>query len=95
MYNNASMHKEYQHVRCSIRNVRPEYYEVVDKSKRYFHVSQNQAEAAVVERAKKLFGRNWKYHDGDEIDVDTLPEKMNCRSGIEAMALNEIEKEVL
>ena len=31
MYNNASMPKEYQHVRCSIRKVRPEYYEVVDK----------------------------------------------------------------
>ena len=44
MYNNASMPKEYQHVRCSIRKVRPEYFEVVDKLKSCFHMSQNQAE---------------------------------------------------
>ena len=37
-----------------------------------------------------MFGQNWKYHDEDEIDVDTLPEKKNCGSVgkcIEAMAL--------
>ena len=76
MYNNASMPKEYQHVRCSIQKMRPEYYEVVDKQKSCFHMSQNQAEAAVVETANKMFGRNWKYHDEwDETDVDILPEK--------------------
>ena len=62
-------------------------------------MSQNQAEAAVVETANKMFGRNWKYHDeGAEIDVDTLPDKKNARSigkCIEAMALSEIVKEVV
>ena len=59
----SSMPVEYQHVRCSIRKVRTEYYEVVDKLKSCFHMSQNQAEAAVVETANKMFGQNWKYHD--------------------------------
>ena len=44
----SSMPEEYQHVRCSMRKVRPEYNEVVDKLKSCFHMSQNQAEAAVV-----------------------------------------------
>ena len=55
----SSMPEEYRHVRCSMRKVRPEYYEVVDKLKSCFHMSQNQAEAAVVETANKMFGRNW------------------------------------
>ena len=44
-----------------------------------------------------MFGQNWKYHDEDEIDEDTLPEKKNCESVekcIEAMALSEIVMEV-
>ena len=56
-------------------------YEVVDKLKSCFHMKQNQADGAVVETASKMFGWNWKYHDeGDEIFVDTLPEKKNARS---------------
>ena len=63
-----------------MRKVRPEYYEVVDKLKSCFHMSQNQAEVAVVETANKVFGRNWKYHDeGAELDVDTHPDKKNAR----------------
>ena len=62
-YNNASMPKEYQHVRCSIQKVRPEFYEVMDKLKSCFQMSQNQTEAAFVETANKMIGRNWKYHD--------------------------------
>ena len=63
-------------------------------------MSKSQAEAAIVETANKMFGRNWKYHDeGAEIDVDTLPDKKNARSVgkkcIEAMALSEIVKEVV
>ena len=95
----SSMPEEYQHVRCSMRKVRPEYYEVVDKLKSCFHMSQNQAEAAVVETANKMFGRNWKYHDEEaEIDVDTLPDKKNARrvgKCIETMALSEIVTEVV
>ena len=63
-----------------MRKVRPEYYEVVDKLKSCFHMSQNQAEVAVVETANKVFGQNWKYHDeGAELDVDTHPDKKNAR----------------
>ena len=95
----SSMPEEYQHVRCSMRKVRPEYYEVVDKLKSCFHMSQNQAEAAVVETANKMFGRNWKYHDEEaEIDVDTLTDKKNARrvgKCIEAMALSEIVTEIV
>ncbi|KAL5488604.1 hypothetical protein EMCRGX_G017573 [Ephydatia muelleri] len=95
----SSMPEEYQHVRCSMQKGRPEYYEVVDKLKSCFHMSQNQAEAAVVETANKMFGRNWKYHDEEaEIDVDTLPDKKNARrvgKCIEATALSEIVTEVV
>ena len=55
--NNASMPKAYQHVRCSIRNVRPEYT-MKWWTKSCFHMSQNQVEAAVVETANKMFGQN-------------------------------------
>ena len=62
-------------------------------------MSQNQAEAAFVETANKMFGRNWKYHDeGVEFDVDTLSEKKNCKSVrncISATALCERVKEVI
>ena len=64
----------------------------MDKLKSCFCMSQNQAEAAVdIETANKMFGKNWNYHDeGDEIDLDTILEQMNCRSVrkcIETMAL--------
>ena len=76
--------------------MRPEYFEVVDKLKSCFHISQNKAEAAIVETAN---GRNWKYHDEEaEIDVETLPDKKNARrvgKCIEAMALREIVTEVV
>ncbi|XP_013777048.1 uncharacterized protein LOC106461746 [Limulus polyphemus] len=54
---------EFKYVRCSIRKVRPEFYEIVNKLKSCLHMSQNQAEAAVLETANKMFGRHWKCHN--------------------------------
>ena len=96
---NDEMPLEYQHVRTSIRKVKDEFYETVDKLKSVYHMSQNQAEAAIIETANKMFGRKWKYHDKSEvIDVDTLPESRNTRlagKSLEALALSAIVKEIM
>ena len=91
--------RRYQHIRESIRKVRPEFYETVDKLKSCYHMSEWQAESAVIVVGNKMFGRNWKAHDEPEIiDLDTLPESKSIRDAgksIEVMALNEIVKEIM
>ena len=58
----------------SIRKVRPEFYETVDKLRSYYHISQPQVAATVITVGDKMFGRTWKQHDRPEsIDLDTLP----------------------
>ena len=67
--------QQYQHIRHSIRKVKPEFYETVDKLKSCHHMSEAQAVAAVVTVGNHMFGRNWKSHDNtDVIDLDTCPE---------------------
>lgn len=94
-----SLPKEYQHIRLSVRKVRPEFYETVDKLKCNYHMSAAQAAAAVIEVGNKMFGRTWKYHGESEvIDLDTLPEASNMRQvgkSIEAMALAAIVDEIM
>jgi hypothetical protein len=90
---------QFQHIRESIRKVRPEFYETVDKLKSCYHMSEAQAEAAVITVGNRMFDRNWKEHDKAEvIDLDTLPESSSVRQAgksIEVLALDEIVKEIM
>ncbi|XP_034016356.1 uncharacterized protein LOC117501562 [Thalassophryne amazonica] len=90
---------KYQHIRESIRKVRPEFYETIDKLKSCYHMSEAQAEASVITVGNRMFGRNWKPHDEPEvIDLDTLPESKSIREAcksIEVLALDEIVKEIM
>ena len=96
---NDQLPLEYQHVRQSIRKVRPEFYETVDMLRSKYHMSQTQALGAVVSVGNKMFGRQWKHHDDSNvIDLDTLPDSKNVRQAgksIEAMVLDEIVKEIM
>lgn len=90
---------QYQHIRHSIRKVRPEFYETVDQLKSCYHMSEAQAVAAVVTVGRKMFGRAWKFHDEPQvIDLDTVPESSNLRQAgkcLEVLALDEIVKEIM
>ena len=43
------MPMKFNHIRNSLRKVRPEFYETVDKLLSCYHLSQQQAESAVIE----------------------------------------------
>ena len=49
------MPRRLQHIRNSPRFVRPEVYKLMLKLKNKYHLSQQQAEAAIVETANYLF----------------------------------------
>lgn len=89
----------HKHIRTSDRNVRPEFYETVDKLKSAYHMTEPQAEAAVVEVGNKMFGRDFKYHkEHAKIDLDTLPAPSCVRlaaKSIEAQALDRIVNEIM
>ena len=91
---------KYRHVSIGERKVRQEYYRVVDKLVSKFHMSLNQATAAVVEVGNYLFDRKWKYQDSDNdiIDLDTVPSKPNNRAmgkALEAFTLAKINQKIL
>ena len=94
------MPARYQHLRESIRKVRPEEYEAIDKMKSDFHMSERQAEGAVMIIRNKLFDRKWKLHTENEesLDLDTPPHQKIIRQvgkAIKAMTLAEIVKEIM
>ena len=64
-----------------------------------FHMSQTQAEAAIVHVGNMLFKRNWKIYDPESpTDKNTLPAGSNMRRVepyLEAMALASIVEEVM
>ncbi|KAI8514440.1 hypothetical protein Bbelb_070310 [Branchiostoma belcheri] len=90
---------KYQHIRESIRKVRSEFYESVDKLQSCYHMSKAQASAAVIVVGNYMFGRRWKAHDeSDRVDLDTLPASSSVRyagKSIEMLALYEIVKEMM
>ncbi|CAM1308497.1 Uncharacterised protein g4871 [Pycnogonum litorale] len=99
-YKDDDMPKRYQHIRDSVRKIRSEIYEAVDKLKSNYHMSENQAEGAIVTVVNKVFGRSWKLHSesSDLIDLDTLPHERNILqvgNSIEALTLSEIAKLIM
>ena len=88
-----------RHLRSSMRNVRPEVYSLMTVLKSKFHMSQTQAEAAIVHVGNMLFKRNWKVYDPESpTDKNTLPAGSNMRRVepyLEAMALASIVEEVM
>ena len=95
--------KKFRHIRSGLRSVKPEYYKLIEKFISVYHMSYNQAEAAVRETANHLFGREefgkWKSFDPDQpVDSNTLPQRRNSRENsklFEAMALNLLVEDVM
>ena len=96
---NDDMPYRYRHLRSGLRSVRPDVYSLILKFKSKYHMSQHQAEAAVIETGNYLFGRNWQFYDPEKpTDDNTLPAASNTRRVepyLEAMALSTIVEEVM
>ena len=74
------MPAEYRHIRKGQRSVRPEIYTVISKLQSELHMSNRQAEGAIVTIGNELFGRSWKaYDESRPSDCDTLPAMSNTR----------------
>ena len=88
------MPQDWQHLRHSVWSVREVYYRAVDLMISKYHMSYDQAVAAVVTVGRIMFGLDWKlFEEGDEITVNTVPDKrMNRRmaKALEASTLSEI-----
>ena len=70
------------HNQNGIQSVMPEYYKLTDKMKTELHLSEVQAQGAIISVANILFGRQefgeWKiYEKGKEVDYKTLPAPKN------------------
>ena len=67
--------------------------------KNKYHMSQVQAEGAIVEVGNILIGRNWKFYDKDlPTNCNTLPAGSNMRKVepyIEPMVLSSIVEEIM
>ena len=86
-------------LRASLRTVRPEVYKLMTLLKSKFHMSQPQAEAAIIYVGSMLFKRKWKFYDPKKpTDKNTLPAGSNMRrveSYLEAMALASMVEEIM
>ena len=90
---------EYRHIRQGERRVKEKYYRVVDKLISTYHMSINQATAAVVEVGNYMFGRKWKFHTEEEdITLDTVPDRATSRrvgKALEAFTLATIASKII
>ena len=92
---NTDLPEALRHIRTSVRNVRPEFYVLIDKLKSKHHLTTPQAFAAAVEVANKLFGCNWKHHSSAEvIDSDTAPHIKNSREAGKAITVLALSSKV-
>ena len=93
------MPTRFRFLRKGQRSVRPEVYALMLKLKSSYHMSQEQAEAAIVETGNYLFGRSWEYYDVTKpTNANTLPASSNCRRiepYMEAMTLASIVEELM
>ena len=87
----SEMPENWKHIRNSERQVRPEYYRVVDLLMSKYHMSHTMATASVVEVGREMFGLDWRFHnEGDDITVNTIPQTSRNRlvgRGIEVFTL--------
>ena len=87
------------HILNGPRSVRPEVYNLMLKLKGKYHMSQQQAEPAIIETANYLFKQEWKYYSTEKpTDSNMLSARSNtCRMEpyLEAMALSTIVEEVM
>ena len=94
---------QYRHIRHGPHKTRSEVYEVMTHLKTYYHMSQRQAEGAIVTVANGLFGRDkfgpWTQHSPKEpYTVNTLPASSSNRRVepyMEAMALGMIVEDIM
>ena len=59
---------EFRHIRDGLRSVKPKYYRLIHKFKSRYHMSEKQAQAAVIETINDLtdrekYGGEWKIYD--------------------------------
>ena len=93
----------FRHIRSGLRSVRPEYYMLTHKLKSELHLSEAQAQGAIVAVANILFGRQefgeWKVFEKEkEVDFNTLPASTNINRTepyFEAMILAGIVTEIM
>ena len=96
---NEDMPKQYRFIRDGPRSVRKEYYVLVQKLTSQLHMSQTQAEGAIVATANDLFGRQWKVFESNKpVDKNTLPASSNVKRiepYVEAMVLSSITEQIM
>lgn len=96
---NDEMPQQYRFIRDGPRSVRREYYVLVQKLTSQLHMSQTQAEGAIVATANDLFGRQWKtFEKNKPIDKNTLPASSNVKRiepYVEAMILSSITEQIM
>ena len=96
---NDNMPNDMRNLRSSMRTVRPEVYTLMTLLKSKFHMSQTQAEAAIIYVGNMLFQRKWKFYDREQpTDKNSLPAGSNMRRVepyLEAMALASIVEEIM
>ena len=93
----------FRHIRHGPHSVRPEYYLLTHQLKSELHMSEAQAQGAIIAVANTLFGRKefgeWKpYHKGQVADYNTLPAPTNINRTepyVEAMVLAGIVSEIM
>ena len=75
------MTHQYLHLRQIIHKVHPKVYENIGRLKGSYHMSQNEAQGAVVLAGNKMFGRNGELYSSDKlvVDLNTLPDSSNTR----------------
>ena len=70
---------EFRHIRNGLRSVKLTYYSQVHKLKSKYHMSEKQAQAAVIETINDLtdrekYGGEWKIYDPEKpVDANTFP----------------------
>ena len=93
------MPEDWQHLRHSIWKVREVYYRTVDELMSKYHMSYEQAVAAVVTVGRLMFGLDWeRFEEADQITLNTVPDKrMNRKMGkaLEAFTLSEMVGEMM
>ena len=96
---NDEMPEQYRYIRDGPRSVKKEYYVLLQKLMSQLHMSQAQAEGAIVATANDLFGREWKtFENNKPIDKNTLPASSNTKRlepYIEAMVLSSITDQIM